>query len=81
MPFDRSAPLTVYVEPVGKAPKSWAWAIYRGANGFLITRSRPEYRERTDALEAGLKAAADVGRRLRVGVVAAEASHAQRVSA
>jgi hypothetical protein len=73
MPFDRNDPLRVQVEAVGKAPKVWAWAIYRGTNRFLITRSRPEYRERADALEAGFKAAAGVGRRLRAEVAIGDA--------
>jgi hypothetical protein len=78
MPFDRTAPLTVHAEATGKAPSPWAWAIYRGANRFLITRSRPEYRERVDALEAGFKAAADVGRRLRAEIVVQDAGFARQ---
>lgn len=69
MPFDRSHPLNVHAEATGEAPLAWAWAIYRGADRFLILRSRPEYEDRADALEAGLKAASDVGRRLRAEVV------------
>jgi hypothetical protein len=69
MPFDRDNPLRVRAEAVGKAPKLWAWAIYRGSDRFLITRSRPDYYERANALEAGLKAAGDIGRRLRTEVV------------
>ena len=69
MPFDRTEPLQVQVEAIGEAPTPWAWVIYRGAHRFLIARSRPEYRERADALAAGLKAAVEVGHRLRVEVV------------
>lgn len=64
MPFDRSHPLNVRTEATGEAPLAWAWAIYRGADRFLILRSRPEYEDHADALEAGLKAATDIGRRL-----------------
>ena len=66
--FDRSAPLTVRADAEGKAPTPWAWTIHRGAGRFLIVRSRPEYRDRTEALAAGMAAAADIGRRLRVAV-------------
>ena len=69
MPYDRSVPLSVQTEATGKAPTAWAWAIYRGAERFLILRSRPKYVNRADALEAGLRAAADVGRRLGAEVV------------
>lgn len=81
MPFDRDNPLKVQAEAAGKAPKLWAWAIYRGPNNFLITRSRPEYRERADALEAGLKAAVDIGRRLRAEVMVENAASTQRAPA
>jgi hypothetical protein len=57
----------------------WAWAIYRGTDRFLIARSRPEYQERTEALDAGLRAAVDVGRRLRVEVVTEDVGHTQSV--
>lgn len=76
MPFNRDDRLRVRAEAVGTTPKPWVWAIYRGTDRFLITRSRPEYRERDEALEAGLKAAADVGRRLHTEVVAEEAERA-----
>lgn len=62
MTYGRDAQLNVLIEPVGSAPKLWAWAIYRGSDRFLILRSRPEYHEYDAALEAGLKAAADVSR-------------------
>lgn len=81
MPFDRDNPLRVRAEAVGKAPKLWAWAIYRDANRFLIARSQPEYRDRADALDAGLKAATEVGRRLRTGIVVEDANHPHRASA
>lgn len=70
--FDPTSPLRVRAEAVGEEPFPWAWAIYRGAIPFLIVRSRPEYRKRTDALEAGSKAATDVGRRLRAGIIEEE---------
>ena len=81
MPFDRDIALMVRAEAVGKAPKLWAWAIYRDGDRFLITRSRPDYYERADALEAGLKAAGDVGRRLRTEVVVEDANRTHRVPA
>jgi hypothetical protein len=74
VPFDRDNPLRVQAEAVGEAPTLWAWAIYRGANRFLIARSRPEYRERADALAAGVKAAETVGHRLKVEIVLEEAT-------
>ena len=77
MSFDRNATLRVYAEAIGEASKPWAWAIYRGTGRFLITRSRPAYRERADALEAGFKAARDVSRRLRVDVAAGDADCTQ----
>ena len=77
MLFDRQTVLSVQAEATGNAPKLWAWVIYRGAERFLITRSRPEYRERADALEAGFKAARDVSRRLRVDVAAGDADCTQ----
>lgn len=70
--FDRTTPLRVRAEAVGEKPTPWAWAIYRGTPLFLIARSRPEYRKRTDALEAGSKAATDVGRRLRTEIIEEE---------
>ena len=73
MPFNRNDPLRVRAEAAGNDLTPWAWAIYRGANQFLIVRSRPEYRQRIEALQAGLKAAGEVGQRLRVEVVAEEA--------
>ena len=73
MSFDRTQPLWVQAEKNGEASTPWTWAIYRGADRFLIARSRPEYSERTSALEAGLKAAARVGQRLRVEVMAEDA--------
>lgn len=81
MPFDRDNPLWVRAEAVGKAPKLWAWAIYRGGDRFLITRSRPDYHEHADALAAGLKAAGNVGRRLRTQVVVEDSNHFHRKSA
>jgi hypothetical protein len=81
MPFDRNATLRVHAEAIGDVSKPWAWAIYRGTSRFLITRSRPEYRERVDALEAGFKAAKDVSRRLRVEVVTEDANRTQRTPA
>jgi hypothetical protein len=56
----------------------WAWAIYRGANQFLIVRSRPEYHQRIEALQAGLKAAGEVGQRLRAEVVFDDAASASQ---
>ncbi|MGU3661746.1 hypothetical protein [Methylobacterium fujisawaense] len=73
MSYDRNDPLTVRAEAVGAAPVPWAWAIYRGPDGPLILRSRPEYGERADALRAGAQAAGEVGRRLRAEIVVEEA--------
>ncbi|GJD31103.1 hypothetical protein PMNALOAF_2356 [Methylobacterium adhaesivum] len=69
MPFDETAPLEVRAEAAGGGAKRWAWAIHRGADRCLIVRSRPEYRDRAQALEAGLMAAGGVGARLRADVV------------
>ena len=69
MPFDQAAPLEVRTEAPGKGTKPWAWSIHRGANRCFIVRSRPEYRDRAEALEAGLKAAGGVGARLGAEVV------------
>lgn len=69
MPFDQTAPLEVRAEAAGGGAKPWSWAIHRGANRCLIVRSRPEYRDRAEALEAGLKAAGGVGARLGAEVV------------
>jgi hypothetical protein len=69
MPFDETAPLEVRAEAAGSGAKRWAWAIHRGADRCLIVRSRPEYRDRAQALEAGLMAAGGVGARLRADVV------------
>ena len=80
MTFSRAKPLRVHVEATGEALTPWAWAIYRGVDCFLIARSRPEYQERTEALEAGLRAAVDVGRRLRVEVVTEDADRTPRAS-
>jgi hypothetical protein len=77
--FSRAEPLRVHAEVTGEAPTLWAWAIYRGTDRFLIARSRPEYQERNEALEAGLRAAVDVGRRLRVEVVTEDADCTQCV--
>lgn len=65
--------LTVRAEAIGGTPVPWAWAIYRGPGSLLILRSRPQYRERADALQAGLQAAAEVGRRLRAPIIVEEA--------
>lgn len=73
MSFDRTEPLRVRAEATGEAPEPWAWAIYRGDDCFLILRSRPEYRERIEALDAGFAAAMGVGRRLRAEVVIEDA--------
>jgi hypothetical protein len=81
MPFDRDDPLRVEAEAVGEASTPWAWAIYRGVNRFLIIRSRAEYHDRADALDAGLKAAVDVGRRLRTEVVVEDADRVHRAPA
>lgn len=75
LPFDRSEPLRVRAEAVSTGPTPWAWAIYRGTERFLIVRSRAEYREPAEALDAGLKAAGDVGNRLRAEVIV-EPEHA-----
>lgn len=69
LPFDRSEPLRVRAEAVSTGLTPWAWAIYRGADQFLIVRSRADYRERAEALDAGLKAAGYVGNRLRAEVI------------
>ncbi len=69
MPFDQTAPLEVWAEAAGDGATSWAWSIHRGANRCLMVRSRPEYRDRAEALEAGLKAAGGVGARLGAEVV------------
>ena len=71
-PFDRTEPLRVQAEATGEAPRPWRWAIYRGADHFLIARSQAEYRERAEALEAGIKAAETVGQRLRVEILGEE---------
>lgn len=73
MSYDRSDLLTVRAEAIGGAPVPWAWAIYRGPHSLLILRSRPEYREHADALQAGLRAASEVGRKLRAPVIVEEA--------
>jgi hypothetical protein len=78
--FDRTDPLKVQAENTGQAPTPWAWAIYRGSERSLIVRSRSEYSGPADALEAGLKAAATVGHRLRVEVVIEEVSPAGSAS-
>ena len=54
--------------------QAWAWAIYRGADHFLITRSQAEYRERAEALDAGIKAAETIGQWLHVEIVKEEVS-------
>ncbi|MFF8802869.1 MULTISPECIES: hypothetical protein [unclassified Methylobacterium] len=69
MPVDQTAPLEVGIEAAGDGVQRWAWAIHREANRCLIVRSRPEYRDRAEALEAGLKAAGGVGARLGAEVV------------
>lgn len=79
-PFDRAEPLRVQAEAIGGASAPWAWAIYRGAGHFLIARSQAKYGERADALQAGLKAAELVGRRLRVEVVVEDSSGTQRTA-
>ena len=81
MPFDRNEPLRVRAESAGTGLTPWAWAIYRGANQFLIVRSRPKYRQRIEALEAGHKAAGEVGQRLRAEVVVEDAELASQESA
>ena len=70
MPFDQTASLGVGAEAAGDEVKRWAWAIHRGADRCLIVRSRPEYRDRAEALEVGLKGAGRMGARLgaEVGV-------------
>lgn len=72
MPGEEVDRLTVRAEAVGAPPIPWAWAIYRGIHPLLILRSRPEYRERADALKAGSKAAGEIGRRIRAPVVVEE---------
>lgn len=79
MPFDRNEPLRVRAEAVSTGPAPWAWAIYRGVDRFLIVRSRPEFQEPAEALDAGLKAAGDVGNRLRAEVIV-EPEHAREES-
>lgn len=81
MPFDRNEPLRVRAEAAGSDLTLWAWAIYRGANQFLIVRSRPEYHQRVEALQAGLRAAGEVGQRLCVEVVAEDAEPIPQESA
>lgn len=78
MPFDRNEPLKVRAEAADTGLTPWAWAIYRGANQFLIVRSRHEYRQRIEALQAGFKAAGEVGQRLRVEVVVEDAELASQ---
>jgi hypothetical protein len=73
MSYDRNDLLTVRAEAVGIAPVPWAWAIYRGPPRLLILRSRPEYHERADAVQAGLKVAGEVARKLRAPVIVEEA--------
>ena len=78
MPFDRNEPLRVRAEAIDTGLTPWAWAIYRGANQFLIVRSRPEYHQRIEALQAGLKAAGEVGQRLRAEVVFEDVANASQ---
>ncbi|MFF8803157.1 MULTISPECIES: hypothetical protein [Bacteria] len=78
MSHDPTDLLTVRAEAVGIAPMPWAWAIYRGPPRLLILRSRPEYHERAEAVQAGLKVAGEVARKLRAPVVVEEApSHGE----
>ena len=77
LPFDRSEPLRVRAESVSTGPTPWCWAIYRGADRFLIVRSRAEYQEPAEALDAGLKAAGHVGNRLRTEIII-EPEHARK---
>ena len=49
-----------------------------GANHLLIVRSRPKYRQRIEALEAGFKAAGEVAQWLRAEVVLEDAEPASR---
>jgi hypothetical protein len=67
--FDRSEPLMVGAEVDGLASTPWAWTVHRGAGRFVILRSRPEYRDRAEAMAAGVEAAVHIGRRLRVEVI------------
>ena len=78
MPFDRNEPLRVRAEAADTGLTPWAWAIYRGAHQFLIVRSRPEYHQRIEALQAGLKAAGEVGQRLRAEVVFEDVANASQ---
>ena len=74
MPSDRNEPLRVRAEAADTGLTPWTWAIYQGANQFLIVRSRPEYRQRIEAPQAGFKAAGEVGQRLRAEVVLEDAA-------
>lgn len=69
MPHDNPTSLVVQAEATGEPPNEWAWAIYCGTGQFLITRSRPEFAKRTEAMEAGSTAAADVARKLRIDII------------
>ena len=68
MPYAHTQTLSIRAEPTGNARTAWMWIIHRHPGQMLIVRSRPEYANRLQALEAGSAAANRISRRLRIPV-------------
>lgn len=73
MPHGKLTSLQIQAEAAGEEPLEWAWAIYRGTDRFLITRSRAEFSSRAGALDAGGTAAVEVAQKLRIHIIEPDA--------
>lgn len=68
MPYDRPSALSIIVEAIDEEQSGWAWAIHRIPDRMLILRSRPDYADPDQALEAAGLAAAEISRKLGIPV-------------
>lgn len=68
MPYDRASALSIIVEANDEEQNAWAWVIHRVPDRMLILRSRPDYADPDQALEASGLAAAEISRKLGIPI-------------